>query len=157
VYRTRPEFPTTDSLHRRDLPVRGGHLVAGDSLPVEAEDFVAVCVGGLASHGGSTSLGGPLARVREATGMPQCSVLLNGSAGRRRREKGSSVASKRFRSGVDDIPGVGRVAWSIEETVLANGTGASPMIKSLRDIATNRPFGTEDPRYPAVASFLRVT
>lgn len=67
------------------------------------------------------------------------------------------MASKRFRSGVDDIPGVGRVAWSVEETVLANGTRANPIIKSLRDIATNRPFGTEDQRYPAVASFLRAT
>lgn len=64
------------------------------------------------------------------------------------------ASGKSYESGIDNIPGAGRVAWQVEVTKNASGKVYARVIQSLRDLEADRPFGREDNRYDAAARFL---
>lgn len=64
------------------------------------------------------------------------------------------ASGKSYESGIDNIPGAGRIAWRVEVTRNASGEVHARVIQDLRDLEANRSFGSEDPRYPVVAQFL---
>lgn len=60
------------------------------------------------------------------------------------------------KSGVDDVPNVGIVSWTVQEQQLGNGRVGPAMLQQVRVLDEDREIGREDPRFALVAEYLGV-